>query len=111
MPDDKQPLWRAACEMLCDVDYHEDLNECQTVFNRVEAGHPNAGSVGHAYERIMERLAKEYPDKKLTPAMLRFYKNKINSRKEPWFTGRLLPRRRPRRNISRRKRRWNSNTK
>lgn len=89
-------IWRVACAWLSSIDYYEDKTEKPSPYNRVDADHPNARSVGFAYEFILKQIHEEFPGSTTSLKCLRWYMTQINIGEEPFYSGIRAIQRRPR---------------
>lgn len=84
-----------AISLLCTIDFYEDRNEKASEENIVEQDHPNARSVGLAYDVILNTIHDMFPGSKTSVACLRWYSVKIRE-EASGYEGLRLPQRRPR---------------
>lgn len=85
----------AAVELLCTAAYHEDRTAESGPDNVVDSDHPQARSVGLAYDEILRRIRAEFPNCQTSAECLRWYSVKIRV-EEHSYEGLRLPQRRPR---------------
>lgn len=91
----RRTIRKKALELLCEVAYYEDRTKPSDDENRVKPDHPQARSVGLAYDEIIRRIKDAFPECKTTVACLRWYAVKVRV-EETDYEGYRLPGRRPR---------------
>lgn len=93
--ESKRTIKSASVDLLCSVAFYENRTEKSGDDNRVEEDHPEARSVGLAYDEIIRRVQEEFPGCKTSVACLRWYSVKIRV-EEHGYEDLRLPQRRPR---------------
>ncbi|UFK26691.1 hypothetical protein [Roseobacter phage RDJL6] len=91
----KKTIKSVAVDLLCHVAYYENRNEKSSDENRVSEDHPQARSVGLAYDEIIRRIQDEFEGCGTSVACLRWYSVKIRV-EEQGYEDLRLPQRRPR---------------
>ncbi len=95
-PTEKRTIREAAIDLLCHVEYYEDLElKTDREKNVVTENHPNARSVGIPYDKILDLIKEEFPNSNTSIACLRWYSVKIRV-EEFGYEGLVLPQNRPR---------------
>ncbi len=97
--DTKKTIKQQSLELLCHVDFYEDVKQDKSLKNRVDADHPNAKSVGLSFAVILEMITQANPGCRTSIACLRWYAVQVRAETDG-FVGYILPYRRTRKNES-----------